>query len=209
MEKVEQDWLLEERIAWAEGYRCVAGIDEAGRGTLAGPVVAACVVLPYEQVPKGVNDSKVLTPSQRETLFQKIIKMARGVGIGIVEAEVIDQINILKATHQAMRQALANLPGGLLPDIVLIDGLPVQPFPITQVAIVEGDGKSASIAAASIVAKVTRDHLMCALDTQYPGYGFATHKGYSTAAHLRALSELGACPVHRRTFRPVAEVLKR
>ena len=135
--------------------------------------------------------------------------MARGVGIGIVEAEVIDQINILKATHQAMRQALANLPGGLLPDIVLIDGLPVQPFPITQVAIVEGDGKSASIAAASIVAKVTRDHLMCALDTQYPGYGFATHKGYSTAAHLRALSELGACPVHRRTFRPVAEVLKR
>jgi ribonuclease HII len=200
-----QDWWQEERIAWAEGYACVAGIDEAGRGALAGPVVAACVVLPRQGVPPGVNDSKVLTPAQRERLYDQIQAMARGVGVGIVGAARIDEINILRAAQQAMRLALENLPGGLWPDLALIDGPPVVPFPIDQVAVVRGDAHSASIAAASILAKVTRDRLMRELDSLYPGYGFTAHKGYSAPAHLRALAERGPCPEHRRTYRPVFE----
>ncbi|HZP82952.1 MAG TPA: ribonuclease HII [Chthonomonadaceae bacterium] len=201
----ETDWWLEERIAWAEGYRCIAGIDEAGRGAMAGPVVAACVVLPYEKAPPGINDSKALTPAQRERLYDEIVRVARGVGVGIVGAEEIDRINVLRATHKAMRLALENLPGGLQPDIALIDGLPVRPFPITQVALVRGDTRSISIAAASIIAKVTRDRLMRDYDAQYPGYGFALHKGYCVPAHLRALESLGPCPLHRRSFRPVGQ----
>jgi|SRR5579884_1492857 len=199
------DWWLEERIAWAEGFRCIAGIDEAGRGALAGPVVAACVVLPYETVPPGINDSKALTPVQREQMYERLCALARGIGIGIVEAPVIDEINILRAAHQAMRLALEDLPGGLWPDVALIDGLPVRPFPLPQVAIVRGDTCCASIAAASIVAKVTRDRLMQAIDADYPGYGFALHKGYAAPLHLSALADLGPCPLHRRSFRPVAE----
>ncbi|HLK58660.1 MAG TPA: ribonuclease HII [Chthonomonadaceae bacterium] len=199
------NWLLEEQIAWTEGYRCVAGIDEAGRGALAGPVVAACVVLPYACLPAGINDSKALTPAQRERCYPELIRMARGVGIGIVEANVIDEINILQATHRAMRLALENLPPGLFPDLALIDGLPVRPFPLPQTALVKGDSRCASIAAASIIAKVTRDRLMCAYHADYPGYGFAGHKGYGAPLHLRALAELGPCPLHRRSFRPVAE----
>lgn len=201
----ETDWWLEERIAWAEGYRCVAGIDEAGRGAMAGPVVAACVVLPYEQAPPGINDSKALTPAQRERLYDEIVRAARGVGIGIVASEEIDRINILRATHAAMRLALENLPGGLRPDIVLIDGLPVRPFPVSQVALVRGDARSISIAAASIIAKVTRDRLMRDYDAQYPGYGFALHKGYCVPTHLRTLETLGPSPLHRRSFRPVGQ----
>lgn len=195
--------LREERSAWAEGYACLAGIDEAGRGALAGPVVAACVVLPYETVPDGVNDSKQLTPDQRERCYAQIVRVARGIGIGQVEAEVIDRINILRATHQAMRLALADLPPGLFPDLALIDGLPVRPFPLPQWALVRGDARSASIAAASIVAKVTRDRLMRALDAHYPDYHFAAHKGYGAPAHLNALAQHGPCPQHRRSFRPV------
>jgi ribonuclease HII len=204
---VERDWWQEERIAWTEGYRCIAGVDEAGRGALAGPVVAACVVLPYEFVPKGVNDSKLLSPAQREALYPQIVSQARGVGVGIVDAETIDEINILRAAHEAMRIALENLPRGLFPDLALIDGLPVQPFPLTQVAIVDGDTLSASIAAASIIAKVTRDSLMRDFDGTHPGYGFASHKGYSAPVHLDALRKLGPCSIHRKSFRPVAEAL--
>lgn len=203
----EVDWLLEERIVRADGYRCIAGIDEAGRGALAGPVVAACVVLPFETVPSGVNDSKALTPSQREVLYARICRVARGVGVGIVATARIDEVNILRAAHEAMRLALSDLPAGLRPDIALIDGLPVVPFPIDQTAITHGDARSASIAAASIVAKVTRDRLMCAMDAEYGVYGFATHKGYPSPSHLRALAEFGPCPQHRCSYRPVAERL--
>lgn len=198
------DLWIEERDAWAEGYRCIAGIDEAGRGALAGPVVAACVVLPREIAPLGINDSKLLTPAQRETLYGEIVHVARGIGIGMVEAPEIDRLNILRASHEAMRLALTSLPPGLFPDIAFIDGLPVRPFPLTQIALVKGDRRSASIAAASIIAKVTRDRLMRDLDTLHPGYGFAAHKGYPAATHVRALQDIGACPQHRLTYRPVA-----
>lgn len=201
----EHDWWQEERIAWAEGFRCIAGIDEAGRGALAGPVVAACVVLPHECVPEGINDSKALTPACRERLYERLCALARGIGVGIVAATVIDEINILRAAHQAMRLALENLPRGLQPDLALIDGLPVRPFPLEQVALVRGDTFCASIAAASIIAKVTRDRLMQELDGDHPGYGFAIHKGYTVPNHLQALESLGPCPLHRRSFRPVAE----
>jgi ribonuclease HII len=203
------DWWREERAAYTDGYRCVAGIDEAGRGALAGPVVAGCVVLPQKADLPGLNDSKQLTPAQRDLLFDRILSVARGVGVGVIEAERIDQINILRASHEAMRLALAGLPGGLIPDLALIDGLPVRPFPVAQIALVRGDGRSASIAAASIIAKVTRDRLMCTYHAAYPAYGFAGHKGYPAPIHLRTLGEVGPCPLHRRTFRPVALVLNR
>lgn len=197
----------EERAAWESGYRCVAGIDEAGRGALAGPVVAACVILPRESAPTGLDDSKALSPRQRDRLYEQIVHLARGYGVGIVDSERIDQINILRATHEAMRQALAALTPGLFPDLVLIDGLPVTPFPLDQIALIQGDTRSASIAAASIVAKVTRDRLMRAYDTEFPGYGFAGHKGYGAPTHLRALQQMGPCSIHRRSFRPVSESL--
>ena len=202
------DWWAEERVAWAEGWQCLVGIDEAGRGALAGPVVAACVVLPRDNVPDGVADSKTLTHAQREALYGPIVRMARGVGVGVVTADRIDEINILRATHEAMRIALENLPYDLSPDLALIDGLPVVPFPIAQFALVRGDGRSASIAAASIVAKVTRDRLMIEYAAEYPDYGFAAHKGYGAASHLRALALHGPCPLHRRTYRPVAAVCR-
>ncbi len=203
------DWWVEERAGWEAGYRCVAGIDEAGRGPLAGPVVAACVVLPFGKCPAGLNDSKQLTPLQRERLYPEILALARGWGVGIVEAETIDHLNILRATHLAMRLALEAMPPGLSPDLALIDGLPVRPFPVDQIALVKGDSRSASIAAASILAKVTRDRLMCEYDLLYPAYGFAGHKGYGAASHLAALATHGPCPLHRRSFRPVAESLRR
>ena len=196
----------EERRARSDGYRCLAGIDEAGRGALAGPVVAACVVLPFEQVPNGVNDSKQLSEALRERLYDEIFAMARGVGIGLVDAPTIDRINILKASHEAMRLALFDLPLGLLPDLALIDGLPVRPFPLDQIALVKGDSRSASVAAASIIAKVTRDRLMRGYHKEYPVYGFSSHKGYPAPIHLRALQTNGVCPLHRRSYRPVAEV---
>lgn len=201
------DWLLEERAARTVGYGCVAGIDEAGRGALAGPVVAACVVLPFDKFPPGLNDSKQLKPEQREALYAPIVAMARGIGVGIVDAATIDRINILRATHLAMRLALENLPYGLRPDLALIDGLPVVPFPLTQWALIKGDGRCASIAAASIIAKVTRDRLMTEQARTFPAYGFDSHKGYGAPIHLRALQEHGLCSLHRQTFRPVAVLI--
>ena len=198
-----QDWLREEKLALDSGYRTVAGIDEAGRGALAGPVVAACVVLPNGIELPGVDDSKKLSASKREELFETIMTHATGVGVGIVEAGVIDEINILKATHRAMRLSLANLPPSIQPDLALIDGLPVRPFPIPQNALVRGDGRSVTIAAASIIAKVTRDRLMLAFDQEFPEYGFASHKGYGAKRHLKALETLGPCAIHRLTFRPI------
>jgi ribonuclease HII len=196
------DMWREEWLAWDEGCRCIAGIDEAGRGALAGPVVAACVVLPIGWDANGIRDSKLLTPEQRDDAFDRICASARGIGVGMADAGEVDSVNVLRATHVAMRQALKTLPGGLCPDLVLIDGLPVRPFPLPQLALVGGDDLSASIAAASIIAKVTRDRLMIAHHAEFSQYGFASHKGYGSPQHLRALAEHGPCPLHRLTFRP-------
>ena len=199
--------LCEEKSAWAQGYRAIVGIDEAGRGCLAGPVIAAAVILPYDWVPTGLADSKTLPESQRETLYSELIVRARAYAIGSATAEEIDSINILKATHLAMRRALQNLPVGFHPDLALIDGLPVRPFPIEQIAIVNGDALCVSISAASILAKVTRDRLMRDYAREFPAYGFENHKGYGAPKHLHALQTEGACAIHRRTFRPVREAI--
>ncbi len=192
-----------ERLAWSAGFVRVAGIDEVGRGPLAGPVVAACVVLPPGFDPAGIRDSKTLSARQRERAEARIRAEAVAVGLGSIEPETIDRINILQATHAAMRLAFAQIDP--LPDFVLIDGLPLRDFPLEhRKAITQGDSYSVSVAAASIVAKVARDRLMCAYDSVYPEYGFAGHKGYGAAKHLAALREHGPCPIHRRSFAPVA-----
>jgi len=191
--------------AWARGARAVAGIDEAGRGPLAGPVVAAAVILDPEKPVPGVADSKTLSPARREHLFGEIHRNARAVGVGFAPHDEIDRINILQATLRAMTRAVADLSaaGGAAPDYLLIDALTLPDVPFPQEGIVRGDSLSVSIAAASIVAKVTRDRLMVAMDRRYPGYGFALHKGYPTAAHRSAIERLGPCPVHRLSFRGV------
>ena len=184
----------------------VAGVDEAGRGPLAGPVVAAAVILDDLQPVEGLADSKVLTPAARERLFDEI--RAKALAFCIAEAcvEEIDRLNILHATMLAMRRAVEGLR--LLPQKVLVDGNRLPVLRITAEAIVGGDAKVASISAASILAKVHRDRLCVELDARYPGYGFATHKGYATAEHLEALRQHGACEIHRRSYAPVREVLE-
>ncbi len=196
--------LLEfEAMAARRGYRRVAGVDEAGRGPLAGPVVAAAVILRPGTSIAGVMDSKKLAEARREALFDPIMEQALVVGIGVSDHEVIDRINILQATLQAMRQAVTNL--ALPPDYLLIDGISAIPMTIPQKTIKKGDSASLSIAAASIVAKVTRDRLMVEYDRQFPGYGFAAHKGYGCTSHLEAIAQLGPCEIHRKTFRGVKE----
>lgn len=184
-----------------DGYRIIAGIDEAGRGPLAGPVVAAAVIIAPDSRIEGVNDSKQLSEQQREHLFELITSQAEGVGIGIVDAGEIDRINILQATRMAMRCAVEQL--ATMPDCLLIDGITRIDSPLRQLTIKQGDSRSASIAAASIIAKVTRDRMMLEYDQLYPGYGFARHKGYGSTAHYAALRQLGPCPIHRVTFRGV------
>ena len=185
----------------------VCGVDEAGRGPLAGPVVAAAVILPPESLPNGLNDSKVLSLARRELLLNEMI--ARDdifVSLGIAEPEEIDRLNILHASMIAMRRAVTGLP--MRPEMALIDGNRLPPdMPCPAQAIVKGDAKSLSIAAASIAAKVIRDRLMVEADQRFPGYGLAGHKGYPTKAHKAALQELGASPIHRRSFKPVADAL--
>ncbi len=193
---------LERELA-ALGYARVAGIDEAGRGPLAGPVVAAAVVLPRGLVPEGVNDSKKLGAAERERLYDVIHRVAVGVGVARREPEEIDRTNILRATLAAMLEAAKRIEPA--PDYLLIDGNQRLLTWIPQRAVVRGDSLSISMAAASIVAKVTRDRLMTELAREYPGYGFARHKGYGTRSHLEAISRLGPCPAHRRTFRGVRE----
>jgi len=179
----------------------VAGIDEAGRGPLAGPVVAAAVILPPGVDLPAVNDSKKLTPAQRESCYEKILARARAVGVGCIDAGEIDGMNILQATFAAMVQAVGNLETP--PDYLLIDGPYKLSLAIAQEGIPGGDGRSLSIAAASIVAKVRRDRLMRDYHAIYPCYGFESHKGYGTAQHLEALRVHGPCPIHRRSFRGV------
>ena len=176
----------------------VCGIDEAGRGPLCGPVVAAAVILPDEYNILYINDSKKLSETKRKEVYKEIDKYAVAYGVGIVSPERIDEINILQATYEAMRTAIHKL--SVTPDILLNDAVTIPMVDIKQVPIIKGDAKSQSIAAASIVAKVTRDHLMEEYDKLYPEYGFAKHKGYGTAAHIKAIKEYGPCPIHRRTF---------
>ncbi len=199
--------LAAERRARARGHRLVAGLDEAGRGCLAGPVVAAAVILPLgsssllDRV-RGVCDSKLLTARQRLELMPHIEAVALAVGVGVSSSWEIDAVGIVAATRRAMVRAVRAL--ALPPDLLLIDALRLPELPCPQEAIIKGDRLCLSIAAASVVAKVTRDRWMCQLDQAWPGYGLDTHKGYGTAAHHRALAELGPSPIHRRTFAPVA-----
>mgnify|MGYP001062396399 FL=1 len=179
-------------------YGTICGIDEAGRGPLCGPGVAAAVILPDEYNILYINDSKKLSETKREEVYKEIDKYAVAYGVGIVSPERIDEINILQATYEAMRTAIHKL--SVTPDILLNDAVTIPMVDIKQVPIIKGDAKSQSIAAASIVAKVTRDHLMEEYDKLYPEYGFAKHKGYGTAAHIKAIKEYGPCPIHRRTF---------
>ena len=190
-----------ETEARASGFLHVAGVDEAGRGPLAGPVVAGAAILPehLEGLP-GLNDSKQLTAAKREALFAALLERADvHCSVGIASTEEIDRLNILRATHLAMARAVEGL--SLRPDFCLVDGLPVP-----HRAIVKGDGRSLSIAAASVLAKVTRDRMMTEADAEFPQYGFAKHKGYGTKVHMEALRKHGPCPLHRRSFAPVSQM---
>ena len=198
-----------ERSLWQQNVARVAGVDEAGRGPLAGPVVAAAAILPSHWAESGLpaelaglNDSKQLTETQREKFFAFITRCGEiEFGIAEISAAVIDEINILQATHRAMNEALAKL--NPLPPQALVDGRPVKTLRVPQTAIVQGDARSYSIAAASVLAKVTRDRLMLKFHAQFPEYGFAAHKGYGTAKHLAAMVKHGACPIHRKSFAPL------
>jgi len=181
-----------------EACSAICGIDEAGRGPLAGPVAAAAVILPKDCVILYLNDSKKLSPARRDALFDEIMEKAVAYHVGIVSPERIDEINILQATYEAMRKAVAGL--SVTPDLLLNDAVTIPEIGIRQVPIVKGDAKSVSIAAASILAKVTRDRMMEEYDAMWPEYGFAKHKGYGTAQHIAALKEYGPCPIHRRSF---------
>ena len=176
----------------------ICGIDEAGRGPLAGPVVAGAAILPKDSQFLYLNDSKKVTEKRREVLYEQIKEEAVAYGIGIVSPGRIDEINILQATYEAMRAAIGEL--GVIPEILLNDAVTIPGVEIPQIPIIKGDAKSVSIAAASILAKVTRDHMMVEYDTIYPEYGFAKHKGYGTAAHIEAIREHGPCPIHRASF---------
>jgi ribonuclease HII len=192
--------------SWRDkGCAYVAGVDEAGRGPLAGPVSVAAVILPDGFEHEVLNDSKKLTEARRERIYEELIT-CDGLrwSVVLVDVEVIDRINILQATHSAMREAVLKLEPK--PDVVLIDGLPVPRFPIQQQALVKGDSLSLSIAAASVIAKVTRDRLMLEAAREFPQYGFEKHKGYGTRQHLAALEKHGPCPLHRRSFAPVAQL---
>jgi ribonuclease HII len=187
------------------GFRRIAGLDEVGRGSLAGPVVAAAVILPARPRIRGLRDSKVLARSRREALYEQIVARADAIGVGCIEVETIDRINILQATHLAMREALAHLPEP--PDYLLIDALTIREAAYPQRAIIDGDAISSSIAAASIVAKVTRDRICDEMDLRFPSYGFARHKGYGTRRHYAVLMEEGPCDWHRRSFAPIRMLL--
>ena len=190
-----------------EGFLLVAGVDEAGRGPLAGPVVAAACILPQNALIPKLNDSKQLSAAERDALFDQIVQLPQILfGIGIADAETIDRINILQATFLAMQRAVAALQKK--PDYLLIDGNQLPSFEIPREALVEGDAKSVSIAAASILAKVTRDRMLEEFDAKYPAYGFRQHKGYATEQHLNALRDHGPCPIHRKSFEPIKSMLK-
>ncbi|MTT32294.1 ribonuclease HII [Terrilactibacillus sp. BCM23-1] len=195
-----EEMLQFERKQYEQGIRYISGIDEAGRGPLAGPVVAAAVILKPNSQLYGINDSKQLSKSKRDYFFQWIKEEAVSIGVGIVTAKEIDQINIYQAAKKAMSQAVDNLD--LVPEHLLIDAMTLS-TPIPQTSLIKGDARSISIAAASVIAKVTRDKMMEEMDEVYPGYGFSHHAGYGTKEHLEAIKQLGPCPEHRLTFAPL------
>ena len=201
MRDSSKDWLRYEKEAYRAGHRIVAGVDEAGRGPIAGPVVVAAAILPRGTFIGGIDDSKNLSPKRREDLYKIITSKAIDWSVGIVGHELIDNLNILRATHLAMREAICKLDPS--PDLALIDGLQITDCPVNQLAIKGGDRLSQSIAAASILAKVTRDRIMNNYDKMYPNYGFSQHKGYPTVAHRQAVKEHGICAIHRRSFKPI------
>lgn len=194
-----------EQDLYNRGYHFIAGVDEVGRGPLAGPVVAAAVILPQDAFLPGINDSKKLTEQKREELFQQITECAISIGIGIIPAKVIDEVNIYQATKQAMKKALLGLSEK--PEHLLVDAMEI-PIDIPQTSIIKGDSKSVSIAASSIIAKVTRDRLMVRLGHEYPQYGFEKHMGYGTAFHLDALKKYGVTSEHRRSYAPIRELIE-
>ena len=199
----EDSFLAHEEWARQRGCRAVAGVDEAGRGPLAGPVVAAAVLFPCGLRLPGLKESKQLSPARREHFFRLIRCQAVAVGVGLIFPAEIDRINILQASLQAMAKAVATMKQA--PDFLLVDGTFPVPLPLPQMPLTKGDCRCHAIAAASIIAKVIRDRIMVAYDRRYPGYGFAAHKGYPSAAHRAAIASLGISPIHRRTFRGVRE----
>ena len=201
------DFSFEKKLI-ASGHEIIAGVDEAGRGPLAGPVVAAAVILPKNFESVELDDSKKLSSARREKIYNNITSPDSNViyAYSIVDEEQIDTINILRATHKAMAQAVLNL--SIKPSFVIIDGMPVKDFPLPNDSIVKGDSKSLSIAAASIIAKVERDKLMLKYSKLYPEYKFEKHKGYGTKAHLEALDKFGPCKIHRKSFAPVKKFLE-
>lgn len=201
--EIPQSTLFFESLARRQGARAVAGIDEAGRGPLAGPVVAAAVILPETFDLPGLTDSKQLSQKQRERLYPLIRAQAVAVGVGVGRAAEVDRVNILQATLASMVRAVDRL--SLRPDFLLVDGITPVPLTVPQKTIKQGDARSLSIAAASIVAKVIRDRIMVSYDRLFPGYGFAGHKGYGSRQHREAISRLGPCPCHRRSFAGVRE----
>jgi ribonuclease HII len=201
---MDMDWFLYEKEAAQKGYSAVCGIDEAGRGPLAGPVFAAAVILPAEVEIPGLNDSKKLTAKKREALFPLIQEKAVSWSVAFATESEIDEINILQATYLAMRRACEGL--SIPADYALVDGNRMPPLSVPGETIVKGDSLSASIAAASVLAKVSRDRLMLELDSLYPEYQFAKHKGYGTALHVELLRKYGPCPIHRRSF--LTKILK-
>ena len=190
-------WEIEQSY-YAQGITCICGVDEAGRGPLAGPVCAAAVILPANLDIPGLNDSKKLSDKRRRELYPVIMEQAIAYGIGLADHQEIDEINILQATFLAMERAMQNL--SVKPELALIDGNREKDFGVPVKTVVHGDSLSASIAAASVLAKVTRDDIMLQMAEEYPGYGFEIHKGYGTKAHYQALAEKGPCPIHRMTF---------
>lgn len=197
LERLKNMLLIEESL-YDEGYEYICGVDEAGRGPLCGPVVAAAVILPKHGCIEGVNDSKKISEKKREKLYDDIMKWAIAVGIGISDVDVIEKVNILNATKIAMKKAIESL--SIKPDYVLIDGNQKIDIDILQETVVSGDAKSESIASASIIAKVTRDRMLRKFDEMYPEYGFAKHKGYGTKAHIEAIKKYGLTPIHRKSF---------
>ncbi len=196
-----------EEKALAEGYELIAGVDEAGRGPLAGPVSVAAVILPRGLYLPHLNDSKKISPRQREELYEEIREKAVAVGTSLIDAAIIDRVNIYQATINGMYEAVFALKPA--PDQVFIDAVRLEQLPMPSLSIIKGDAKSASIAAASIIAKVTRDRLMDDYDREYPQYGFSRHKGYGTAQHIEALKKYGPCPIHRKSFEPVKSISAR
>lgn len=192
---------------WKKGIYFIAGVDEAGRGPLAGPVVSAAVIFPDDVEIKNINDSKQLTPEEREDLYHEIMEKALAVGVGYVDNVLIDRMNILQSTYLSMLRAMKKL--SIMPEIILVDGYAIPDLPIEQENIIKGDEKSMSIAAASIVAKVHRDRIMEFFGMEYPDYDFETNKGYATKKHIEIVIKKGPCEIHRRTFSPIKEIVDR